>query len=72
MEFTDYMLPNGTRIPVDSTACKHAPVTTFTTKGGDVVFIVRADLFVRLQTSEPHVVGMDAPTSENDPQGRFR
>jgi len=44
MEFIDYVLPDGTTVPVDATAAKHASVIGFTLKGGRIVNAHRADL----------------------------
>jgi hypothetical protein len=48
METTNYVTADGRIIPVDSTACKRSPVTTFTEKGGKVVYIVRWDCVAEL------------------------
>ncbi len=37
MTFTLYRLPDGTVVPVDSTAAKNAPVIGFTLAGGQIV-----------------------------------
>ena len=44
MTTTDYRLPDGRIVAVDSTAAKDAAVIGFTLKGGRVVDAVRADL----------------------------
>ena len=43
---TDYWLPDGRIVPVDSTAAKGAALIGFTLKGGLVVTAIRADILM--------------------------
>ncbi len=64
MDFTDYRLPDGRIVPVDSTAAKDADVIGFTLKGGQVVPATR----VRLVAMVRHrfTVWIDVPAVSGD------
>lgn len=49
--FTRYVLPDGRGVAIDASAAKDALVATFQMKGGQVVFVLRADVAQQLQAA---------------------